>query len=32
MVPDGLSEFKKIIKNWVLERAFQFFVSAFLGC
>ena len=32
MAPVGLSEFKKIIKNRVLERAFQFFVSAFLGC
>ena len=31
MAPVGLSEFKKIIKNRVLEMAFQFFVSAFLG-
>ena len=31
MAPVGLSEFKKIIKNLVLEMAFQFFVSAFLG-
>ena len=23
---------KKIIKNWLLEIAFQFFVSVFLGC
>ena len=31
MAPVGLSEFKKIINNRVLERALQFFVPAFLG-
>ena len=31
MAPVGISEFKKIIKNRLLQIAFQFFFPAFLG-